>query len=120
MDYVCLVDAHGIAHPRRFGLACYVGLALNRPTIGVAKSLLYGQVEGNMVVDREDGCILAELVKTPGGKTIYVSVGHKISLEDAVLIVKHCMGSGGPVPIRFAHDEVTKRKWRIKNSNQVS
>jgi len=120
MDYVCLVDAHGIAHPRRFGLACYVGLALNRPTIGVAKSLLYGQVEGSRVIDREDGRILAELVKTPGGKTIYVSVGHKISLEDAVLIVKHCMGSGGPVPIRLAHDEVTKRKWRIKNSNQVS
>jgi deoxyribonuclease V len=119
-DYVCLVDAHGIAHPRRFGLACYVGLALDRPTIGVAKSLLYGQAEGSRVVDGEDGRILAELVKTPGGKTIYVSVGHKISLEDAVLIVKHCMGSGGPVPIRLAHDEVTKRKWQLKNSNQAS
>jgi len=118
-DYVCLVDAHGIAHPRRFGLACYVGLALDRPTIGVAKSLLYGQVEGSRVVDK-DGRVLAELVKTPGGKTIYVSVGHKISLEDAVLIVKHSMGSGGPVPIRLAHDEVTKRKWQLKNSNQAS
>jgi deoxyribonuclease V len=119
-DYVCLVDAHGIAHPRRFGLACYVGLALDRPTIGVAKSPLYGQVKGSRLVDGEDGRILAELVKTPGGKTIYVSVGHKISLEDAVLVVKQCMGPGGPVPIRLAHDEVTKRKWRIKNSNQVS
>ena len=118
-DYVCLVDAHGIAHPRKFGLACYVGLVLDRPTIGVAKSLLYGRVEGSRVVDK-DGRILAELVKTPGGKTIYVSVGHKISLEDAVLIVKHSMGSGGPVPIRLAHDEVTKRKWRLKNSNQAS
>ena len=118
-DYVCLVDAHGIAHPRGFGLACYVGLALDRPTIGVAKSLLYGQVEGGRVVGKE-GRVLAELVKTPGGKTIYVSVGHKISLEDAVLIVKHSMGSGGPVPIRLAHDEVTKQKWRLKNSNQAS
>jgi len=118
-DYVCLVDAHGIAHPRRIGLACYVGLALDRPTIGVAKSLLYGRVEGSRVVDK-DGRILAEMVKTPGGKTIYVSVGHRISLEDAVLIVKYCMGSGGPVPIRLAHDEVTKRKWQLKNSNQAS
>jgi len=118
-DYVCLVDAHGVAHPRRFGLACYVGLALDRPTIGVAKSLLYGQVEGNRVMDKE-GRILAELVKTPGGKTIYVSVGHKISLKDAALIVKGSMGSGGPIPIRLAHDEVTKRKWQLKNSNQAS
>ena len=118
-DYVCLVDAHGIAHPRRFGLACCVGLVLDRPTIGVAKSLLYGQVEGSRVVGK-DGRVLAALVKTPGGKTIYVSVGHKISLQDAVLIVKHSMGSVGPVPIRLAHDEVTKRKWQLKNSNQAS
>jgi len=118
-NYVCLVDAHGIAHPRKFGLACYVGLALDQPTIGVAKSILYGQVNGNRLVDK-DGSILAELVLTPGGKTIYVSVGHKIALEDAVSIVKHSMGSGGPLPIRLAHDEVTKERWRRKNSNQAS
>jgi deoxyinosine 3'endonuclease (endonuclease V) len=55
-----------------------------------------------------------------GGKTIYVSVGHKISLKDAVVIVKHCLSPQGPVPIRLAHEEVTKRKWQIKRSNQVS
>jgi len=117
-DYVCLVDAHGVAHPRRFGLACFVGLALDHPTIGVAKSLLYGEVRDDKVLDRE-GRVLAELVRTLGGKNLYVSVGHKISLKDAVFIVKHSMGSSGPVPIRLAHDEVTKRKWQIKNSNQV-
>lgn len=118
-NYVCLVDAHGIAHPRKFGLACYVGLALNQPTIGVAKSRLYGRVDGNRLVDK-DGSVLAELVMTPGGKTIYVSVGHKIALEDTVSIVKHSMGPGGPVPIRLAHVEVTKERWRCKNSNQAS
>jgi deoxyribonuclease V len=118
-DYVCLVDAHGVAHPRRFGLACYVGLVLDRPTIGVAKSLLYGEVIDGRIVDR-DGRVLAEQVMTPDGKTLYVSVGHKICLEDAVLIVKYCMGSRGPVPIRLAHDEVTMRKWQLRNSNQAS
>ena len=118
-NYICLVDAHGIAHPRRFGLACFVGLALDRPTIGVAKSLLYGRAEGNRVLDNEKNQ-LAELVTTPSGKTIYVSVGHRISLVDAVEIVKYAMASAGPIPITLAHDEVTKKKWRLKKSNQAS
>ena len=119
-SYVCLVDAHGLAHPRKFGLACFVGVALNRPTIGVAKSLLYGSVRGKQVVDRE-GYPIAELVPLPqSGKMVYVSVGHKVSLKDAVEIVKHCLTTRGPAPIIFAHDEVTKSKWQLKKSNPVS
>jgi deoxyribonuclease V len=119
-SYVCMVDAHGVAHPRRFGLACFVGLALDRPTIGVAKGLLYGSVKGNYVLD-EHGYPIAESMALPGsGKTIYVSVGHKVSLRDAVRIVKHCLTVRGPVPIKLAHDEVTKEKWRIKRSNPAS
>lgn len=119
-SYVCLVDAHGLAHPRKFGLACYVGLALGRPTIGVAKRLLYGSVRGNKVVDEEDNQI-AEVLPIPGtSKSIYVSVGHKVSLKDAVDIVKHSLTRRGPAPIRFAHEEVTKENWRVKRSNQAS
>jgi len=119
-SYVCLVDAHGLAHPRRFGLACFVGVALDRPTIGVAKSLLYGSVEGNQVLDEKDHPI-AEIIALPGsGKKIYVSVGHKISLKDAVDIVKHCLTPRGPIPINLAHEEVTKRKWATKKSSQAS
>ena len=119
-SYVCLVDAHGLAHPRKFGLACLVGLALNRPTIGVAKSLLYGWVRGREVVDRE-GYPIAKLVQLPqSGKTIYVSVGHKVSLKDAVEIVKHCLTPRGPAPINFAHEEVTREKWRLKKPNPAS
>ena len=119
-SYVCLVDAHGIAHPRRFGFACYVGLVLNKPTIGVAKSLLYGWEKESMVVDK-DGHPLAAMLKLPESeKTIYVSVGHKISLEDAVRIVKYCLTSHGPVPIRLAHEEVTKRKCLLKKSSPAS
>jgi deoxyribonuclease V len=119
-SYICLVDAHGLAHPRRFGLACFVGLALGRPTIGVAKSLLYGWVQNNQVFDKE-GRQVAEIIPLPNSKrVIYVSVGHKISLKDAVNVVRHCLTQRGPVPISLAHDEVTKQKWPLKKSSQVS
>ncbi len=119
-SYVCLVDAHGLAHPRRFGLACFVGLALDRPTIGVGKSLLYGSVRGNEVLGK-DGYPIAEIVPLPGSeKTIYVSVGHKVSLKDAVEIVRHCLTPRGPAPISLAHEEVAKEKWRLKKSNPAS
>ena len=119
-SYVCLVDAHGLAHPRRFGLACFVGVALDRPTIGVAKSLLVGTVREGKVFD-EEGRQIAEIVPLPGsGKAIYVSVGHKISLKDAVKIVRRSLTQRGPVPISLAHEEVTRQKWLLKKSNQVS
>lgn len=113
-SYVCLVDAHGLAHPRKFGLACFVGLALDRPTIGVGKSLLYGRVQGNKVLD-ENGYPIGEILTLPGsGKPIYVSVGHKVSLKDAVDIARHCLTLRGPAPIAFAHEEVTKQKWQLE------
>lgn len=119
-SYICLVDAHGLAHPRRFGLACFVGLALDRPTIGVAKSLLYGWVRGSQVFDKE-GRQIAEIIPLPNSRrAIYVSVGHKISLKDAVKTVKRSLTQRGPVPISLAHEEVTKQKWLLKKSNQVS
>jgi deoxyribonuclease V len=119
-SYVCLVDAHGLAHPRRFGLACFVGVALNRPTIGVAKSLLYGRVRDEKVFD-EEARQIAEILPLPGSrKVIYVSVGHKISLNDAVKIVRHCLTKRGPIPVSLAHEEVTKQKWLVKKSSQAS
>jgi deoxyribonuclease V len=119
-SYVCLVDAHGLAHPRRFGLACFVGLTLDRPTIGVAKSLLYGWVRDERVFDGEERQI-AEILPLPGSrKVIYVSVGHKVSLNDAVKIVRHCLTQRGPIPVSLAHEEVTKQKWLVKKSSQVS
>ena len=120
-SYVCMVDGHGLAHPRRFGLACFIGLVLDQPTIGVAKSLLFGSVDGNRVVDVSDGSTIAELITLPGsGRRIYVSVGHKISLKDAVRIVKRCLTPRGPVPIKLAHEEVTKEKWRMAKQFSVS
>ena len=119
-SYICLVDAHGLAHPRRFGLACFIGLALNRPTIGVAKSLLFGRVEGHQVLGK-DNYPIAEIVTLPRtGKKVYVSVGHMISLKDAVEIVSYCSNQKGPVPVNLAHEEVTKQRWLIEKSNPAS
>jgi deoxyribonuclease V len=106
---VILVDGQGVAHPYRCGLASHVGVILDIPTIGVAKKPLCGEVgefKGNqasiMFKGREVGKALLAREKM---KPIYVSVGHKISLEEAVKIVLRSIKPGRriPEPIRIAH-----------------
>ena len=106
-----LVDGQGIAHPRRLGLASHLGLWLNTPTIGCAKSLLCGQHEvpgeesGSYteVIDRGE-TIGAALRTKPGVKPIYLSIGHKIDLETAIYWVMNCCrGYRLPEPTRLAH-----------------
>jgi len=109
---VCIVDGHGLAHPRRFGLACYVGLITNLPTIGVAKSRLFGREDGETLVDSE-GNVIARVLQF-NRKSLYVSVGHKISLEDATRIVKHCITRRGLEPVLLAHQEARKLRWSPK------
>jgi deoxyribonuclease V len=109
---VCIVDGHGLAHPRRFGLACYVGLVTSLPTIGVAKSRLFGTEDGETLVDSE-GNVIARVLRS-NGKSLYVSVGHRISLEDATRIVKHCISRRGLEPVLLAHQEAKKLKWPPK------
>jgi len=106
-----LVDGQGIAHPRRMGLASHIGLWLNSPTIGCAKSLLCGthQVPGTEpgsyaeVVDH--GEIIGAALRTKlGTKPIYVSIGHKIDLPTAIHWVMECCGGYRiPEPARLAH-----------------
>jgi deoxyribonuclease V len=89
-----LCDGQGLAHPRRFGLACHLGLWTDIPSIGVAKSRLIGthgtlaQEKGSWVplIDREE-VIGAVLRSRSGIKPIYVSIGHRISLPTAIEIV---------------------------------
>jgi len=118
---VFLVDGQGIAHPYRLGFAAHLGLAINRPTIGVAKSLLCGKVEpvGGQgwapLTDRGE-VIGAEVVTKPGTKPIYISVGHRVSLRRAIDIVKNCTRTYGiPEPIRRAHIIATKEKRKSKD-----
>ncbi|WP_455286026.1 endonuclease V [[Eubacterium] cellulosolvens] len=109
---VCIVDGHGLAHPRKFGLACCVGVVMNLPTIGVAKSRLFGTEVGETLVDAE-GNMIATILRHKR-KSLYVSVGHKISLEDATRIVKHCLSERGLEPVVLAHLEAKKLKWSLR------
>lgn len=106
-----LVDGQGIAHPRRFGIAAHLGLFLDVPTIGCAKSRLCGAYEepgteaGNSTDLLDDGEVIGKVVRTrKGTKPVYVSVGHKISLRQAVRwVLMCCRGFRLPEPTRLAH-----------------
>lgn len=92
-----LCDGQGLAHPRRFGIACHLGIIIDLPTIGVAKSLLVGKHQevseqrGNWqpLIDRGEtiGAVLRTRSKT---KPLYISSGHKVSLPTAIDYVLRC------------------------------
>ena len=100
---VLLIDGHGILHPRKCGLASYVGIMIDKPTIGVAKNLLCGSILENSYVEYNK-TILGYTIKKNNRKDIYVSVGHKISLETSIDIVKKLTKKSEfiPEPLRIA------------------
>jgi deoxyribonuclease V len=106
-----MLDGQGFAHPRRIGLACHVGLWLDRPTIGCAKSVLvgrYGELGNEAgstapLVDRREVVGMAVRTKT-GVQPMFVSIAHRINLESAVrLVLRTCRGYRMPEPTRQAH-----------------
>ena len=103
-----LIDGQGVAHPRKFGLACHVGLALDQPTIGVAKSRLYGRSDQGKIVD-PGGEVIGRIL-TVDDRKFYVSVGHRISLETASHLVEKSLVNGHPAPLRQAHLESISAK----------
>jgi len=106
-----LCDGQGYAHPRRFGLACHLGLLTDLPSIGVAKSRLIGThgtldpQKGAQTRLRHDGEIIGTLLRTRNGvRPVYVSVGHRIGLETALDYVLACTTRYRlPEPTRLAH-----------------
>ena len=108
---IILVDGQGIAHPRRLGLASHLGLILDTPTIGCAKSRLCGQhhepgLEAGSYAEISDrGEVIGAALRTRlRVKPIYVSIGHKIDLETAIdWVMKCCCGYRLPEPTRLAH-----------------
>ncbi|MEM3442828.1 MAG: endonuclease V [Candidatus Bathyarchaeia archaeon] len=123
---VLLVDGHGFAHPHHCGFASHLGLVLNKPTIGVAKSILCGQKEEKDFEEtvsflKHEGKIVGAAVKTKSGrKPVYVSVGHMVSLKTAIKIVQHCtLNSRVPKPILIAHETATLEKRKINMASAI-
>ncbi|MEA3485831.1 MAG: deoxyribonuclease V [Candidatus Aerophobetes bacterium] len=118
---VVLFDGQGIAHPRRIGIATHLGLFLDRPTIGCAKSKLsgnypiLGEEKGSYSLLREGEEILGAAVRTKKGvNPIFVSPGNKIDLFTSVGIVLKCTGKYKlPEPAREAHLFVNKIKREL-------
>lgn len=106
-----IVDGQGIAHPRRFGLACHLGLILDIPTIGCAKSRLCGEYiepekeKGSFshIFDKDEIIGVALRTRT-NVNVVYVSIGHRISLDSARMITMTCCPKYRlPETTRYAH-----------------
>jgi len=103
-----LIDGQGYAHPRRLGIACHIGILFDKPTIGCAKSRLVGDHQepahsaGSTAPLMLEGERIGVVLRTRDGvRPIYVSTGHRVSLESAVGLLKQCMdGFRIPKPTR--------------------
>jgi deoxyribonuclease V len=117
---VVLCDGQGIAHPRRLGIASHLGLWLDRPTVGCAKSRLFGVYEEpgpkrgdrSPLTDGEE--ILGSVVRTKDRvKPLFVSPGHRCDMESAVALVLATSGKYRlPGPARLAHEYVNEVRRR--------
>ncbi|TVP48913.1 MAG: deoxyribonuclease V [Halomonas sp.] len=115
-----MVDGQGVAHPRRLGVAAHLGLWLDLPTIGIAKSRLYGK-HAEVGEQRGDvtplyagsetiGVVLRSRTKV---KPVYVSPGHRITLETSLEWVMRCLGRTKlPEPTRLADRLASRRDQR--------
>ncbi|MDQ2799165.1 MAG: deoxyribonuclease V [Armatimonadota bacterium] len=117
-----MVDGQGQAHPRGFGIACHLGVLLDVPSIGVAKSRLYGHYDaaalgdspGDQVplTDQRGQHVIGSVVRTKlRTNPLFISPGHKVSVESATRLVLDCIrGYRLPEPTRQAHNLITAYK----------
>ena len=109
---VLIFDGQGYAHPRRFGLASHLGVYLDRPSIGCAKSRLVGSYKepglepGDRSSLTDRGEVIGVALRTKARtKPLFISIGHRIDLETAVEVVLRCLrGYRLPEPTRLAHN----------------
>jgi deoxyribonuclease V len=102
--HLLLVDGHGLAHPRKAGLASIVGLLADTPSVGVAKSLLYGEtrVEDGVEYLEAGGERVGVILRGKGGRRYYVSVGHMVDVESVLRLV-NSVGCDLIAPLKEAH-----------------
>ena len=112
-----LADGQRLAHPRRFGLACHLGLLSDLPTIGCAKSILLGRhgplsrEQGSWAPLEDKGEVVGAALRTRQGVSpIYVSIGYKVDLPSALRwTLACCAGYRMPEPTRLAHQAAAGR-----------
>jgi deoxyribonuclease V len=108
---IIMVDGHGYAHPRRFGLACHLGVTLDIPAIACGKSRLIGEyrepatARGSVEDLIADGELIGKVLRTRDNvKPVFISVGHRVSLDTAVRIaLELARGLRLPEPVGQAH-----------------
>ena len=118
---IFIIDGQGIAHPRRLGIASHLGLFFDKPTIGCAKSRLTGTFEdpppekGSYSPLKNGEEVIGAVVRTRTNvKPVFVSVGNKCLLKDAIKIILDCTTKYRlPEPTRLAHQLVSKAKLKI-------
>lgn len=121
---VAMFDGQGCAHPRRFGLACHLGVLLGMSSIGCAKSRLIGKfIEpaasreswSDLLIGEE---VVGAVLRTRDGVSpLYISVGHRATLHTAIKLVLRCATRYRlPEPTRLAHQLVTAEKTRLGSS----
>ncbi|MEM4789329.1 MAG: endonuclease V [Ignisphaera sp.] len=115
---VIMVNGHGLSHPRKFGIASHIGVVLDKPSIGVAKKLLYGSIttDNNLrVVIIINGMVVGYVLKNVHGSKVFISIGHKIKPEDSLAVVNMVWNRGNPLPDPlYIADSLTKKiKTRI-------
>ncbi len=107
---IYMIDGNGLLHPRFCGLASYVGIRLDIVSFGVAKSLLIGKIDENKNVVYKDKILAKAVYPKTSKNPIFVSVGHKISLETSLNITYQFLKYRIPEPTRLAH--LTLQKFR--------
>lgn len=117
---IIMVDGHGIAHPRHFGIACHLGVILDYPTFGCGKSLLFGNYQEpgllrgaiTPLLTKTKSNIIGQVIRTKSKvKPVIVSIGHKIDLATATNLVLECSNKYRlPEPIRLADKFVAEKK----------
>jgi len=113
---VLLCDSQGLAHPRRFGLACHLGVITDLPAVGVAKSRLVGEhqdvprTKGSWVPLLDEGELIGCVLRSRTDvKPLYISVGHKVSLSTARQLVMNCL-------TRYRLPETTRRADKLASN----
>ncbi len=123
-DTLLVLDGNGILHPRRSGIACQIGVAVDMMTCGVAKKLLVGKVKGperermgHAISEvRDGGDLLGYAVRTPRSKPAYLSRGNRMTLDRALEALLPSWHHKVPLPTRLAHERSNEVRRAISES----